>query len=255
MFRKSTGGSPGFMADCHTDTGKRPQNDDSHALARDAEGRILVVVADGLGGVKHGDYASHTVTELFRNTFAEVSQFDSVASYLRQTVFVASTLIMQKAMQDSEYANAATTLSGFVIDTDKNIYTVNVGDSRVYLFRQGKIQRLTHDHSKVQMLIDRGLITEEQAINHPEKNIVSNVIDKNLSSLSIDIKKHGKVQPGDILLATTDGFHDVLTDKDVEEAMKKMHGKQSLAKKLVKLALNKGSDDNVTVCVLRYAIR
>ncbi len=250
QFRKNKSREP-YITDCYAIQGRRENMEDAFVNITDGKGRYLVLVADGLGGQAFGEFASQTVIDVFRNTFSEVEEFDSIPSYFRKTIYVAATLMMQKSLTDPQYKEAATTLSGFAIDNDRTLFTVNVGDSRVSLYRDGKIVYLTRDHSPVRDMIDAGEITEEEAKNSPYRHLITSVISAKLTDIRIDVEKHGQVRKGDLLIASTDGFHDMFTRQELEQTVAKHYNSKTLARDLVMAAYDAGSTDNITVCTLR----
>ncbi len=251
---KNIPGRPEYVTFAYSLQGKRDSQEDSHLIMQDSQGRILGLVADGVGGYPHGEFASATVTDLFRNTFVQMSEFGSVDSYVRKTLFVAATMIMQKGMMQSDYREAATTVSGFIVDVRTDVWTFNVGDSRVYLIREGEIKRLTKDHSLVQDLLDKGEITPEQAFSHPQKNILTNMLRSSITNLRIDVDNPGFMLPGDILLATTDGIHDYLTDNSILNIIINVLEEENPVRILAEAAQEAGGTDNATAVMCRRII-
>ncbi len=253
-LRKSKKQPAQYLLDSYTLQGKRNNQEDNFLAMRGPFGDIIGLVADGVGGYAHGEYASQVVKEVFENTFAQMDQFDSTESYIRKTLYVAATMIMQKAMQDPDYMQSSTTVSGFIITRKGELYVFNVGDSRVYRFRMGTLERLTVDHSVVQELVDSGRISEDDAFYHPDKNRITNSLSAKLTDLRIDIWDKGKVEPGDLIIASTDGLHDYVKDEQIRDFVVKYKGKKSLAMALCEWALENGSRDNITVVTCQRLI-
>jgi protein phosphatase len=234
-----------------SDKGRRSNQEDNYLITEVYDNKRLVLVADGVGGLAYGEYASAKVIEIFRNFFVQVNSFEKPELFLSRTVLVAASMLMNSSMQDKEYKDAATTLSGFLIDKDV-YYTINVGDSRVYYISGAEIKRMTKDHSYVQYLIDKGELKEEEAYRHPKKNIITSIISSKISDLKTEITGPHKLTSGDILIACTDGFYGVFRDKEILKLVNKNKKKKNIAEIMVKKAYEAGSEDNITVCFYRH---
>jgi len=235
----------------YSNEGRRDNQEDSFLISEKYNNQQLILVADGLGGQEYGEYASNQVIEIFKNFFVQSKEFDSPASFLRRTTLVAGSMLMQKSMENTKYSAAATTLTGFFIDKD-TYYSVNVGDSRVYLYSEGTLKRVTKDHSYVQHMIDTERMTEEDAFYHPKKNLVTSIIGSNLSELKVDVNGPLALKKGDILLACSDGIHDYLTDLQICNIIKENENNPNLAEVLGQKAYDELSQDNITICFYKY---
>ncbi len=251
---KSKNQTEKYFLDAYSMQGRRKSQEDNYLIHRGPFGDIIGLVADGVGGYAHGEFASQVVKEVFENTFAQMDKFESIESYIRKTLYVAATMIMQEASQDASYKMSSTTVSGFIITRNDDLYVFNVGDSRVYLLRDGELERLTKDHSVVQELVDAGRITEKQAFYHPDKYRITNSLSSKITDMRIDVENVGKIQSGDLLLASTDGLHDYVWDDEILEFVKGYTGEEPLAKALCQLAYNEQSYDNITVVVCQRLI-
>ena len=239
-----------LQTQCRTISIDDPLRQDAHLTMTDLDGRILVLVADGKTDTQNVEIASQKAIEVFKNTFLQAFSFESMSTYLHQTVFVIASLLMKEVSAGGQMPQNYTTLSGFLIDTDLTIYTINIGNSRVYLFHNGHLQRLTKDHTTVQEAIDNQLLTEEQAMAMSQEPELTSRLSYSLTQIKVDVRKHGRLQKSDLLLAMTDGVHNYLSDKDIEHLLKKRRKWNKLAMFLATEAQKHGSDDNITVCVL-----
>ena len=249
---KSKNFSERYILEGYSLKGRREKQEDSVLIMQGPIGDVLGLVADGVGGEPHGDFASKIVKEVFENTFAQMQKFDSIESYIRKTIFVAGTMIMQKSLLEPEYRNSATTVSGFIITNQYEIYIFNVGDSRVYLFRKGELKQLTKDHNLAQELQDLNLT--KQQYSELYKHQLTNYISSNISKINIDIEKKQYFLVDDIVFASTDGLHGYLSHKEIENFIKKNRNKNLLAKKLCNWAYEKGSQDNIGVVICKRLI-
>ena len=239
-----------IQTQCHSIDRGDPLRKDAHLSMTDLEGRKLVLVADGYRDSQDIEIASQKAIEVFQNTFLQAYTFDNVSVYLQQTVYVIASLLMKDLAFDRQMPKNYTTLSGFLIDTDNTIYTINIGNSRVYLFRDRHLQRLTKDHTKLQEALDRQIITDKESRDLDHSDKLTSVLSYSLTEIKADINKHGNLQNGDVLIAVTDGVHKTLSDKQIEQIIKKKRKSGKLAMLLVTEANNRGSQDNITACVL-----
>ncbi len=239
-----------YFVDCATVEAGNPYKSDAHLTITDYENRYLVLVADGQNSQTTGTSAHSIVMDVFKNSFIHSSDFDSIELYLRQTVYVAASLLMQNHFFDTS-VRSTTTLSGFVIDKDGGIFTVNVGNSRVYLYRNKTLKLLTRDHTKAFELFLNGHISEEEIHQHPDKHSMTSIIGNGLSTMKVDINRVGKIKSGDVLITCTDGFYPFLYDKKLKKHLKKYLSSTNPAETLLSVATQgEQPEDNMTVCVL-----
>lgn len=231
--------------------GRKPSQEDSFFISEKRKEMQLIFVADGVGGHGHGDFASQLCVEMYNQAFNKSQTINLIPVFLQQTALEVAKAVLEKSKIDATYKNCGTTLSGFFIENE-NYYTINIGDSRVYLFSEGKLLRQTKDHSQVQQLIDNNIISEEEAFTHPKRNMMTSAIGQSLSMIKVDVSQKKNLKRGDILVACTDGVHDALRDTEIERFLKNNATAEELAKILVKEAFDAGSKDNITVCVYRH---
>lgn len=232
-------------------TGRKKNQEDDFYISDKKDENRLILVADGVGGHGHGDFASKTIIELFENKFSENNRFKDILGFLQQVTIEAATLVLNKVTEQPEYKNCGTTITGFFIQGDK-FFTLNVGDSRVYIYSNQKLTQLTKDHSLVQRMVEKGEITEQEAANHPKRNIMTSAIGQKLSQMKIDVEGHYDLEHGDILLAFSDGVHDYLSKKELTELIEANYKNDNLAEVLVNSAYANGSKDNITVCYYKH---
>ena len=246
-----------FEAFARTDAGPvRENNEDNMLVDLDAG---LFVVADGMGGHASGEVASeiavHTVKDILlggkdpeeTRLNRPLDEEESIRERLRYGMNQASVRIRQRAFQNPEHRGMGTTLTVLLIDEDIAHFS-HVGDSRLYLYRDGNLRRLTRDHTVVQNEIDAGRLSPELARIVPHKNI-----------LTQSVGFHGTVDPdtatrpvdtGDVFLLCSDGLTDPLDDDALCDIFKETQF-EDLAEELVKQALENGTEDNVTVVVVK----
>ena len=246
------------IASC-TDPGMvRSHNEDS--IASDPVNG-LVVLADGMGGYNAGEVASGMATTVItteiQQLLSKMQPFDvdqetktSIAGRLiREQVLKANTSIYQAAQSQPQYAGMGTTLV-VCLFYDNKMTVGHLGDSRLYMLREGKFSQVTRDHSLLQEQIDSGIITAEQAKHAQHKNLVT-------KALGIDPTVEPEVheyatKPGDVYLLCSDGLCDMVDDEDTGMTLQALGGNLKLAaQQLVQMANDNGGKDNVSVILVR----
>ncbi|MCB9779659.1 MAG: serine/threonine-protein phosphatase [Alphaproteobacteria bacterium] len=244
-------------AHARTDPGPvREHNEDAFLVDVDAG---LFIVADGMGGHASGEVASALAVEAVSDVLlgeidpdetrldrAEPDGHDAIRERLRYAMNQASLRIRRAAMQNPEHTGMGTTVCVLLVE-DGVAHLGHVGDSRIYLFRDGKLQRLTRDHTVVQQEIDAGRLTPKLARIVPHKNI-----------LTQSVGYHGPVEPdtstrpvraGDIFVMCSDGLTDPIDD-DGLAVLLAQGSLDELAENLTQAALDAGADDNITIVVV-----
>ena len=246
------------IATC-TDPGMvRSHNEDSIA-ADPANG--LVVLADGMGGYNAGEVASGMATTVIVTEMRQILQnakpydVDSstseeiAARLVRDQVLKANSSIYQAAQSQPQYAGMGTTLV-VCLFYDNRMLAAHLGDSRLYMLRDGSFSQVTRDHSLLQEQIDSGIITPEQAKKAQHKNLVT-------KALGIDPTVEPEIheyptKAGDIYLLCSDGLCDMVEDEDIGMTLQTLGGNLKLAaQQLVQMANDNGGRDNVSVILVR----
>ena len=242
-----------------TDPGMvRSHNEDS--IAADAANG-LVVLADGMGGYNAGEVASGMATTVI---VTEMQQILASASphqtdprtnqeiarrLVREQVLKANTSIYQAAQTQPQYAGMGTTLVVCQF-YDNKVLVAHLGDSRLYLSRDGKFSQVTRDHSLLQEQIDSGLITAEQAKHAQHKNLVTRALGID-PSVEPEIHEYA-TRPGDLYLLCSDGLNDMVGDEDIAMTLQALGANLNLAaQQLVQMANDNGGRDNVSVILVR----
>jgi protein phosphatase len=209
----------------------------------------LVVVADGMGGHEGGELASGIAVEKVRDTWSGGTGDPS--DLLIAALSNAHSAIQEYAIEHPEFAGMGTTCTAVAL-IGNLLYYGHVGDTRLYLIRNGAIRRLTHDHSLVQKLVDSGVITEEQAAEHPDRNVLVSALGMH-GAVAVDVPDAGvPLEPGDTLLVCTDGLHGLVKDAEMLDAVTRCEPRQA-CQELVQLAKDRGGPDNITVQIVRLA--
>jgi protein phosphatase len=244
-----------------TDVGrKRKGNEDSLFVNPEQN---LFVVADGMGGHAAGEVASRVAVDAI-NEFVcltgddeEITWpygLDETISYdgnrLKTAIRYANRKVMDATKEKSEYEGMATTVAAVLVDGD-SANLGHVGDSRIYLVRDGQITQLTTDHSWVNEQIVSGVISADQARSHPLRNVVTRALGGK-TDLQVDMKVH-PIEPGDVLLLCSDGLTTMMADDEIAQVVADAAGDvEKTARALVAGANAKGGEDNITVLVLKF---
>lgn len=202
----------------------------------------LLVIADGMGGHNAGEVASRLAVETCISAFTN-AKITNPKEQLINTIKIANEKIHKLATLKHEYNGMGTTITACLI-IDKDIYIINVGDSRCYIVKHGEITRITKDNSLVQELVDIGSITEEQARSHPSRNIITRALGTN-ENIDVDFYYLEDDGVSNILLCT-DGLTNVLTSEEMLKVVNEIK-LDKVCKKLVMMSLENGSRDNISV--------
>lgn len=229
----------GYRIESHarTDKGRvRGHNEDSHVV-RDDGG--LWAVADGMGGHEGGEWASGQIVEQLDKINLALGFEETCEDALGATV-AANRQILAEGKKRGK--SMGSTLVMLVIE-GTHYGVLWAGDSRAYRMRAGKLEQLSRDHTQVQEMVTRGLMTPEQALGHPMGHVLSRAVGVQ-KEIELD-KVEGEIQPGDIFLLCSDGLHGVVGDAGIAEHFSREAPDRALDK-LIDLTLEKGAPDNVT---------
>ncbi|MEY3174903.1 MAG: Serine/threonine phosphatase stp [Planctomycetota bacterium] len=213
----------------------------------------LFIVADGLGGQSAGERASAMAVDIIPRRLATALDFSQhgtklVAAALEKALVNANTEIMAVSEMEPGLRNMGTTAVMLVI-TGGLVYTANVGDSRAYEFRKGRLRQLTTDHSITQALLDSGTITPEEAKTHRYRNVLYRYLGCRDGSAPLQVQEIAP-QSGDRFVLCSDGLNDGIPDSRIAELLASNPDPQKAAETLVQAALDGGSRDNVTCVVV-----
>lgn len=238
-----------------TDVGRRRhENQDSMGytqLDRFAyKGAHLVICCDGMGGASGGQQASSTAVEHILEYFKDGHPSPEPDIAIREAVEKAAEAVHEKAQADPRLEGMGTTCV-VVVMHNGYLFAGHIGDSRLYLWRNGEMIRLSRDHSRVQFMVEAGIITEEEAKKHPHQNFLARVLGSNQQPRVELLAPPRKMQLGDRLLLCSDGLYNEV-EEDVMAEVISQNEPQAATEKLVKLANENGGNDNITVQIVSY---
>ena len=227
--------------------------------ARTEEAGYAMIVADGMGGHAGGEQASRTaITELVKLVLARpdwIFRLDkAVAADARQRsqkrFRALHTALLKHAEQDRDLRGMGTTLTA-VRNLGNRLQIVHVGDSRAYLLRKGSLHRLTRDHTYLQLLIDSGQLTKEQAADFRLRHVLVNALGGLNEEVEVDVDQ-AELSNGDRILMCSDGLTDLVDDDTIRRVLVEQPDSKEACQRLIDLALERGGKDNVTVIVASY---
>lgn len=235
-----------------TDTGKtRLVNQDYVFATEEKIGKLenLFIVADGMGGHNAGDYASRFCVEVFTKIIKEPGTEGLPVSILSHALAVTNQELLEEARSRAELNGMGTT---FVIATILNdiLYVANIGDSRLYLVRNGEIKQVTEDHSLVEEMVKNGEIEREQMRFHPNKNIITRAL--GASETVVPDYFEVELRKDDLILMCSDGLSNMMDDKDILEITDKFQDDlENACRKLAARANDNGGKDNISIVMIR----
>jgi protein phosphatase len=244
-----------FQAVGLTDPGQvRKNNEDNYWV--DQENGLLIV-ADGMGGHAAGEVASQMAVDVIREQVTNGLRTGHIPSMgelpmhlsdrahlLYSTVRMANEVVYATAQEKAERKGMGTTVVAVLLGK-KNFAVAHVGDSRLYLFRDGKLRQVTQDHSLVAEQVAKGLLTPEQAEQSDMKNVLTRALGVG-PDVQVDIDEK-TLNPGDILLLCTDGLCRMMEDGVIEDELKNARPPLEMSRDLIRIANERGGKDNVTV--------
>ena len=238
------------MPDAHTtlairyavrsDVGQLRERNEDSAYA----GARLLAVADGLGGHAGGEVASAAVIDALRPLDAELPA-GQLLDALQHAVHQANESLQRIAESDPSLQGLGSTLTA-MLWSGSQLALVHIGDSRAYLLRGGELFQITHDHTRVQTLVDDGRLTPDEAASHPQRSLLLRAIDGKQSEP--DLQLH-EAAAGDRYLLCSDGLYTVVAADKLREVMTAVADPEQVVRQLVDLANAGGGPDNIT-CVV-----
>ena len=234
-----------------TDKGKHRKNNEDACFVIPKDN--VYILCDGVGGNNSGEVASRkTVSGIAEyvsvNPLDNVKTFRTVKTYFDNCLQKINYEILQESRSSVENRGMATTLV-LTYFSGSRIYTMNVGDSRAYLLRDGKLKQITEDHTYVNSLVKAGVITEEEAVDHENRNMITRAVGADYG-VQPDFFS-GNIKAGDIVMMCSDGLYDEVPEDKMVELLLQEKGMNDIASDLVDEANKNGGADNITTIVLK----
>jgi protein phosphatase len=224
-----------------TDTGRQRRANEDSLLAR----APLFVVADGMGGAQAGEVASRLAVESFRPGLADAARpEDALAALARE----ANDRIHRRSHANAAQAGMGTTLTAVYVG-EADVAIAHVGDSRAYCLRAGELLRLTDDHSLVDELMRQGRLTPEEAVEHPQRSVITRALGPELT-VEVDTRSF-RARAGDVYLLCSDGLTTMLAEEEIAAVLRAHPPLREAGEALIAAANEAGGRDNITVVLLR----
>ncbi|MDR2788317.1 MAG: protein phosphatase 2C domain-containing protein [Candidatus Accumulibacter sp.] len=232
--------------------GKRKNNEDrlAHCYSRDA---LLLVIADGMGGHYYGEIAAQIAVQCITESFQREanSKISDPLSFINRTMINAHRAIFDFASAHKLSDSPRTTCVACVIQ-DNIAYWAHVGDSRLYIIRGGKVLARTRDHSRVQLMIDHGMITPAQALSHPDRNKIYSCLG-GLQDPKIELSRKTPLEVGDVMALCTDGLWGLFPDEMLAAALVRDNLMKAVPDLMEKAEASGGQNaDNFSVIAVRW---
>jgi len=245
---------PGIELAALSDTGcQRENNEDTYSYWEPAseeafqrKGR-LISIADGMGGYEGGQEASHLAIQTIEQIYSDGVEGD-VQSVLVTAFKTAHRRIKEYAEKHPELHGMGTTCTAIVV-IGHDLYYSHVGDSRLYLSRDGKTMPLTRDQSYVGRLVEQGIIRPEDAVTHPQRNILTGALGAGNDVVPEVLEQPIALEKGDVLVLCTDGLWSLINEQELQSALSSDLNQS--CRKLVAMAKERGGPDNITVQIAR----
>src|SRR5438270_1903026 len=247
---------PGIELASLSDVGCQRQNNEDRYSYWEPKGEEeflrkgrLAMVADGMGGYEGGQEASRIAVETVEQVYA--SSLDSDPQVLLNAAFVAAhQRIQEQAGKDPALHGMGTTCTAIAL-LENNLYYAHVGDSRLYMVRNGSISLLTRDHSYVSRLVEDGILSAEEAESHPQRHILTAALGSGAEVFPDTPPKPMLLEKDDVLVLCTDGLWGAVAESELKSAVARPP--LQACKDLVALAKQRGGPDNITVQVLKLS--
>ncbi|NDD63392.1 MAG: serine/threonine-protein phosphatase [Acidobacteria bacterium] len=248
-----------------TDAGREhEENQDSIGyICDEREGIHLLIVADGVGGAVCGQMASQLAVQTIRQSFFAFNQHSGsghsgsghsglptaeIGDRLTFAISEANRMVVRRGQRDRRCRGMGSTCAVLVVHND-TAWIAHAGDSRVYLVRENRIIQMTRDHSRVQRMLDDGLITEEEAVDHPEKHYLERALGLR-DEIRVDLRLPLVIQPNDRLIVCTDGLTSLVWDEEIYRVVAERQPSEA-CESLIALANERGGHDNISVGIAR----
>ncbi len=245
---------PEFQQGSRTDPGRDPGklvNEDATAVETTPLG-VFAAVCDGMGGHSSGRLASTTALSCILKSLQQTSLGEVPSSRLELAIVGASAEVYRLAPEDADADRPGSTCVCLLLH-DGAVDIAHVGDSRAYVLREGQLRRLTRDHSVVEALIEAGLVSPKDALDHPDAHRITRALGID-ARVEVELRADYPVQPRDRYLLCSDGLTDLVDDQELLSELSTTHVAQEACERLVDLANQRGGHDNISVVILDIGV-
>lgn len=233
-----------------TDPGKvRDHNEDSVIVVKNALGEYMLAVADGMGGHRGGEIASSIAISHIGKRFSEISSIgnkEDAINWIKDVVSEANVLLYKYTSENPESTGMGTTLVLAVLTRDFLLFG-NIGDSSGYVLRNEKLHKITTDHTLVNLLVKSGELTEEEAKDHPRKNVLMRALG---ATTKVEMDIFDVETDIDGIMLCSDGLTNMLDDEQIAKVLSEKNSIDDRLNKLIIKSNNRGGTDNISVTYL-----
>lgn len=206
----------------------------------------LYIVSDGMGGHRGGALAAELTIETLNQNLSRIHSISSNPDAIKYAFEEANKVIYERGHAGNADTEGMGATAVVLFVAQCQVMVAHVGDSRAYLFSENKLDRLTKDHSRVQRMIDAGILTPADASAHPDASILERAMGAS-PTVNVDISSWISLRKGDRILLCSDGLHGYVSDTEIAAILSNQGAPQELANQLINLALEKGGEDNITI--------
>jgi PPM family protein phosphatase len=211
----------------------------------------VYIVSDGMGGHRAGALAAQLTIETLTQALRGIQAIPSAPSEIKQALEEANKVVYERGHSGDAETQGMGATAVVLFMAGSQALIAHVGDSRAYLHAGGMLRQLTKDHSRVQKMVEAGLLAAADAASHPDASILDRAIGVS-RNVEVDISDWICLHEGDRILLCSDGLHGYVPDSEIMAVLEYKASPQELTNRLVDLALQKGGEDNVTVQLLEY---
>ena len=234
-----------------TDPGKiRDHNEDSVTIVKNKNGEILMAVADGMGGHKGGEIASSIAIGSIGKSFMAISSVgnkEDAINFIKEIVSEANIFLYKYTLENPESMGMGTTIVLALLTKDFLLFG-NIGDSSGFVFKEGKMYKITSDHTLVNLLVKSGELTPEEAKDHPRKNVLMRALGANMN---VEMDIFDVETDVDGILLCSDGLTNMLDNDQIEKVIDSDLTIDEKLQKLIVKCNNRGGTDNISVAYLK----
>lgn len=230
-----------------SDVGNIRQINEDYLSYYEDEDIGVYIIADGMGGHNAGEIASALAVEKVLEYVKDHRNDEEIKKLVQNSIMHANRAIFDKSEENNSLKGMGTTITVY-ISNGKSCLVANVGDSSCYIVREGKLSKVTKDHSLVQQLVDEGSITEAEARRHPNRNIITRALG---TCWEVEVDIFGLQKDGlEKVILCTDGLTNEVQPDEILECIQKNENNGEACRELINLAKSRGGRDNITVMVI-----
>jgi protein phosphatase len=204
-----------------------------------------------MGGHKGGATAAKLTTEILGRALSGIRSISGAAVQVKAAFEEANKVVYERGHSADEETRDMGATAVVLLVGQSLAVVAHVGDSRAYLFMGSELRRLTKDHSRVQRMVDAGILTDAEAASHPASNLLERAVGV-APDIQVDISPPFRLNTGDLFLLCSDGLHGYVSDSEIAAILNRRMAVQATVDELIDLALEKGGEDNITVQLIGY---